>query len=399
MKRTALIQAIILFCLLIGSWVLLILRFTGEADAPTPPPPTPTAQSPSADTPARESIPQPPEAEPDSSPNPSVPEDWVEWIDAFRSLDSPAAMRDALAELREQLLSLPPEEAVSMILTFLESGIDVRTGLAFQVGPDGRLLGADSLRAMLLDWLFEIDPPAAAALAREALAVDGTALAPDEYTIHLRNYGLGSEDPPAEVRQFLENRLADLIAHEPWMENPTRAVAAAFEVAVHTRATRFVPDFSRLMARDRPQILRSAAAVSIEHLIDAAPLDSLRELLDEADEPDPLFRARAGYFARLDPSLDGAGQILDDYLSSPGVGPEEIRFFLESFPNLNRTFSYRLFGSQNPDTFSDDHIGRFGSALRQVREWQADPSMSAFSETLEDLEARLAGHLRHIPGT
>ena len=399
MKRTYFIQALILFCLLIGSWLLLVVRFTGEAEAPAPEPPTGAAEKPPLEAPPPAELTEAAEPDPRPSAPPAVPDGWVEWIDIFRGVDSPSAMRASLADLREQLLSLPPDEAVSRILSFLRSELDVRTGLAFQVGRDGRLTGAASLRAMLLAWLFEIDPLAAAALARDALATEGTALEPDTYTVHLRNYGLGSADPPAQVRQFLQARLADLINYKPWMENPTRAVTAAFEVAVHTRATGFIQDFSRLMDKERPQILRTAAAVSIEHLVDAAPMESLRELLRQTDQADPLYRARAGYFARLDPSLEGAGRILDDYLSAPGVGEEEIRFFLESFPNLNRTFSYRLFSSQNPDTFSTDHIDRFGSALRQVRQWQAEPSMSAFSPTLRELEARLSAHLSNIPGS
>ncbi len=393
MKRRAFFQALVLCLLLAGSWILhLISLRSGPGDEETPardvheeaateaaPTPPPETTSPGAS----DTVPASPE----------VPGPWQDWVDRLDALSSPAEMRVELGSLREELFSLPPEEAIARLVTFLESGFDKPTGLAFQVGPDGALLGAASLRALLLDWLGQLDPALAADWARSELLADGTGLVPDVFVIHLRNYEWGSPAPESERQAFLEDRFGELLDHEPWMQNPTTALAEAMDVAVHTRATRFVPDLTALMEPEKPALLRRAAALGVEKLVDREPVQALSELLREADRPTALPKARAGYFARLDPTLGEAPDILDPYLSAPGVSREEAVFFLRSFPNLNQSFSHNLLSSNNVMTSGEEIRARLLGALDHLRRWRDDPAMDDLREALDAEAARIRRQL------
>ena len=393
MKRRAFFQALVLFLLLTGSWILLLLslRSGSEDDSPPEPDPLPkTAPEPASPASVRDSPSGSSASASDPLPNPPG---WEEWLGRLDAVASPAEMRAALGSLREELFSLPADKAIDRLLAFLESGFDLRTGLAFQVGPGGALTGAASLRALLLDWLGQLDPALAADWARSELLGTGTGLVPDVFVIHLRNYEWGSPAPESDRRAFLAHRFGELLRHDPWINNPGTALAEAMDVPVHARATGFIPDLTALMEPGRPPLLRRAAALSVERLVDREPLEALSELLRQADRPTPLPKARAGYFARLDPTLEAAPEILDPYLSAPGVSREEAVFFLRSFPNLNQSFSHNLLSSNNAMTDGEEIRSRLHGALDLINRWREDPAMLPLRETLEAEAERIRRQL------
>lgn len=396
MKRRAFVQALLIFLLLTGSWILVFLRFN-RGDAPAPRDNSPLAE------PSGQLVPEP--ADPpglpplldETKPQPTAPDSWAEAIGLLQAAGSPAAMRAALADLEARIFALPPEQAIAFLLEFLESGADLRTGLAFQPGPDHSLVGAASLRALLLDWLHALDPALAARWAETELTSAGTALRPDVYAIHLRNYALGSADPLPARNAFLTERLQSALQYQPWLTQPSAAVAEMMDVAVHTGAIGLIPDFSRLIGRDAPQQLRRAAALTLERLVDRQPLQALSEILQQPGWPAGMEPVRAGYFARLDPNIDGAEALLDAYLTSPRVGREEAQFFLFSFPNLNRSFSHNLLSNQNFITLPGAAEAQLNAALLKVRAWRADPAMAAHRDTLDEVQTALLGRLGRPP--
>jgi hypothetical protein len=304
-------------------------------------------------------------------------------------------MRAALQDLHAALLSLPPEQAIARIVEFLESGADQPIGLAFQVGPGGALRGASSLRAILLDWLHQLDPRLAADRARHELRELGTRLPPDVYVIHLRNYELGSPEPAPARHALLDTYFGAMLAHAPWMESPSTALAEAMDIAVHIEAVHRTPELAALLERDQPQLLRHASALALERLVDRRPLDSLGAWLDAALRTTSTPAARAGYFARLDPALPGAADLLRAYLTSPALSPVEVEAFLGAFPNLNQSLSHNLLSSHFPaTTASGDHVARLRAARQQLESWRADPAMGRLHDRLAAAArqlARLAG--------
>jgi hypothetical protein len=242
------------------------------------------------------------------------------------------------------------------------------------------------LRAFLLDLLQQLDPQLAAQWAVDELTSSGTALAPDVYAVHLRNYALGSEVGEEARTAFLNNRLQAVLQSDDWTSNPTTAIAEMMDVAVYTGAIALLPDLSKLMKKGDPQMLRRAAALAIERLVDKEPMAALSEILAQEDWPGGMEKARAGYFARLNPGIEGAPQLLEDYLASPGVTADEARFFLLSFPNLNQSLSHNLLSSQISITSAERNEEILANALDLVRAWQEDPELSRLETTLGEVE-------------
>lgn len=398
MKRTAFLQACLIFLLLVASWFLLLNKLR-QPDG-TGPEPSPSGQAGQGQTdPLDEQVASKPAPAPlpDGQPETTVPEGWREWIDYLEAVESPDSMRAALEALRAALFSLPPEEAIDRLLEFIESGADMRTGLAFQPGPGNRLRGAASLRALLLDWLQALDPSLAAQLATRELEALGTRLDPDVYVIHLRNYALGSDAPETAVKSSLQDHFAQLIEHRPWIENPSSAIAEAMDVAVYLDSPDLAPRIGTFLQPDQPRLLRHAASLALERLVDRQPMAVLPRLLD-APETDALPpRSRASYMARLDPRLPGADALLDAYVRDPGRQPSEIVFFLESFPNLNQSYSHNLLSTENPSTEPGAYVGRLRSALEQVRRWEDDPALAVHEPVLEEVGERLRQQLGPAP--
>jgi hypothetical protein len=396
MKGRAFLQALFLVLFFIGSWFFLFFRMAREE------PLQGADETPSSET-LNDVGDEPTAAIPDENPaavkasnGPVPPDSWTDWIDYLDSATSPNTMRAALDELASTILTMPREEAIRSIVEFLESGADLKTGLAFQPGPGNSLIGSNSLRAFLLDLLSQLDPELAAEWAEAELSQLGTTLAPDVYAIHLRNYALGSTAPEADRIDFLNDRLLSVLHNDEWMANPTSAIAEMMDVAVYTEATQLVPELSLLMARQDPQMLRGAAALAIERIVDSQPMDALTEILQQEDWPSGMEKARAGYFARLDPAIDGAAALLEQYLSAPMVDNEEARFFLLSFPNLNRSLSNNLLSSQNSITSSSTDEEIMEGALELVRAWQATPAMADLNPTLLEVEDALLQRLYGI---
>ena len=261
MKRKAFIQAFIIILLLGGSWMALVYKIQSgnkQVEARTETineqgDETPETTAP-VETVAAESV----------NPRESVPADWMEWWDYLEAQPNPEQMRGALAALAELLQTMEPELARSWLMDFLASGADMKTGLAFQLKGDGRLLGSASLRAFMLDLLQSIDPQAAGNLAREELETEGTNLVADVYVIQMRNFALAVEANYMDNDGFLESTFASMLDHEPWMQNPNAAIAEAMDIAVYLQSTRHVPILADLLSPDSPQMLRHASALTLE---------------------------------------------------------------------------------------------------------------------------------------
>ena len=82
----------------------------------------------------------------------------------------PETSRTILAGLRSWLAALPREVASRELLAFLRQEKDAATKLDVTVKAGGTLGDASSLRVCLLDYLGQIDRPAAAALGRQILS-------------------------------------------------------------------------------------------------------------------------------------------------------------------------------------------------------------------------------------
>jgi hypothetical protein len=392
MKKTAFIQAFVLVVLLTAGWMVFINRLQDRSSRQVPQPlPAEAVQDDSTgNEPAGAAATGLTHTVAGSSgPMAEIPPGWSEWMDYLQGQPDPAAMRRALSELQELLQSMPPEEAAERILELLQGGFDLQTGLRFRIGPGGELTGAATLRANMLDWLARLQPETAAAVARSAVESVGTAMAPDEYVIHLRNFALGSPLEHPDTREFLARNFKEMLDREDWLLEPGPALAEGMDIAVFLEDVELVPRLAELSGPGRAVELRHAAALALERLFDTSPQAAARIIVESPAGGQMSPPGRAGLLARLDPAGPDSSGLLRDYLASPATTDGEAAWFLHSFPNLNQSFSNSLLSAQFPATTPAEIHDRLERALQAVQSWQGDPGLFRLGGVLTDTEARI----------
>ena len=297
---------------------------------------------------------------------------------------APEIARKELDELRRYLSTLPPPAAVAAIRQFLDARQDVPTGLGFAIGPDGFLTGAPSLRIFLLDYLAQVDRPAAG---RYAESILGSMDSPGEWAVSLRNYALANATP--EGRAFLEQKMQELLGHEPWQSNPSAGYLEAFDVAVHLGGTNLMPALTQLLRQTDNHALAHAAYLALDRLTLSNPAATLEHLLKDPSVMQGREQTRANYFARADVSDPQQRQILESYLLAPDRSATELQTFAGLFPNANFMISHNLLtSSATPD---HQHIVRRDQeSLRTVNAWLADPRFNHLQLQIQTIQKRLS---------
>lgn len=311
---------------------------------------------------------------------------WREQVAAVAAASSPAEVGEALAGLRELVFGLPPEEAGRRLVDLLgEPGFDRSTGRRFAVAADGGLGEVPSVRVALLDWLGQLDPARAAAVADEILATPGS---PDEWAVCLRNKALAQ---PGE-RDALVAKTRELLRHEEWREKPSAGYLEAFDVLVHSEAVEALPDLAELIA-DRSTAGRApayAAYLTLDRLMQAAPLETMRRLRGLELSGRPAMRAQL--MARADVRDPRQRAELEAYLVDPRRSAAELDAFARIFPNANFALSNNLL-SETRVPGAAELRARDRAALGVLDEWLREPRMEYLQPQLSVARRRLESQL------
>lgn len=296
--------------------------------------------------------------------------------------------REHLDALRSRLRALPAEQAVAEIRSFLESGDDRSTGLAFEIGGDGSLLGWPTLRVFLLDLLQGIDPAAAARISREVLDSPTSA---DEWALALRNVANGEASP--EVAGFLRAKTEELIRNPEWQEKPSVGYLNAFDVLVHTGATESAPLLSGIVQRKDRRDLAHAGFLTLDRLTQREPVDMLTRLKADttlhASRPEMV----AQQFARADLRVEAQREVVKGWLLDPARTALELRTFAETYPNNNQMVSNNLLTTEL--RIAGGELAKHDrEALTLVRGWQSDPAFQKISPYLATMDERLSGFVQ-----
>jgi hypothetical protein len=302
--------------------------------------------------------------------------DWAALLKWLSSDPPPDAeeVRERLLATRTAWVQLDPQALASAIQELLESGVDAKTGLDFEVGLHGMLAGWPTLRVFLLDALAISDPEMGMVIASDLL--DKTASA-DEFATGLRS--LTRTDLARAPDAELLARFDQMLGRKDW--HSTRGFAEAFDL------TRFVgtPAAARkLVAWDSNSELRSMAMHEFAADHPAAMLETL-ETDVAIESPD-----RASLVARADPADPRQLGSVDNYLHRPELTPEEATAFFNAFPLRSATTGFRLYGSTpSPYTFEQIKSGDL-AAGEAVNRWLADPTLEAYRPQIQALQQRLA---------
>ncbi len=238
-----------------------------------------------------------------------------------------------LRKLREALRAAPDEQATAeAIIAFLKTGEDAATGLPFQVGTEGSLASAPSLRLVLLDVLPGLDPSASLEMARQIMDQLTNA---DEYALSLRN--LAWNDLEGDLRSELTTRF-DTLIKSPWREQPSAGFLEAFDIAVEIGGLPMIDQLSTLAENEATA---QAAIIALDRIVLRDP----SALVEAANQPGWMAATplqRASLLSRLDLSAPDQRALFLRYLAAPNHGEGELDYFSKIFPNRNYLSGQRL---------------------------------------------------------
>ncbi len=288
-----------------------------------------------------------------------------------------------LAALRRILLAADPHEAMSAIRNFLSTGQDARTGETFAIEKGGGLSGAPTFRVMLLDLLGRIARDAGS---DEALAFSRALLtrqtSADEWAIALRNVAWAAP----EDRAYLASKMREMLAYQPWRQQPGAGFLEAFDVIVFTRDVTFAADLAAL-ATSEDDALKRAAATAMDRLSEMAPLDVMNYLNGHPAEFSALPFLRADYFSKADLSQVQQRQAVEAYLARADVTVAEKDKLLAVFASPG-SFAGDTLITDPP--IAEDPPQRIAGLRNAVEEWLKGNRFPSLNGALGQLQQRLA---------
>lgn len=288
-----------------------------------------------------------------------------------------------LDAFRRALLTAEPREALAAILAFLATGQDARTGESFEVAKGGELSGAPTFRVLLLDILGRIcrgtGSDESEVFSRSLLARKTSA---DEWAVALRNIAWSSPDD----RVFLAGKMREMIAYQPWRQQPSAGFFEAFDVIVFTREGKFVAELGE-MANSEDDALKRAAAVALDRLSEMAPLDVMTYLNAHPTEFANKPYLRADYYSKADLSQSAQRQAVEAYLARPDVSATEKEKLLAVFASPGTFAGENLLTSPPPE---DDPPERKAGLRKTVDDWIKTNRFPALTGPLAGLRQRLS---------
>jgi len=305
--------------------------------------------------------------------------DLSDWMSRLQLASVPDQRALVLAGLRTWLAQMSREEAIAMICAFLDTGKDCATGFGFHLQADGSLSEAPTFRVFLLDRLTDLDPNSAAAYADRIFESYDSA---DEWAVCFRACARAN---PGD-KTYLENKLRQLLEHEPWRQSPSTGYLEAFDVAVYLGKTNLVPQLCSLLADANNPVVARAAYLAIDRLVLSQPAGVLQLLQTEPSLMTGRELTRSGYFSRADVRDPNQLRVLEEYLLRASLA--EVDKFAAIYPNANFMVSHNLLTQcETPDhgTLKD----KDSAALAAVKHWQTDPKFDRIKPQLGNIRARL----------
>jgi hypothetical protein len=312
---------------------------------------------------------------------------------ALRGIKNASESQQILGNLRAYLSSLPPEIASAAITDFLgDLAGDAATQIGFSVGKSGFLDGHPTLRVALLDWLGQIDPIQAAAIAERVLR---TPTHPDEWAVCLRDYARVHAD--LESRDFLRTKTEELIRNPTWLKNPSVGYLEAFDVLVHAHATESSVLLGNLVRDSTPEgkVIAHAAYLTLDRLTICEPAAMMKQLVSQRALTKVRGELVADMFARADLRNYEQRQLVRDYLLDPDRTSAELANFAGVYPNANFVISKNLLTEIRTPT-AREIIDHDSAAIEIIKIWLREPGFQPVKPYLITIHNRLATFVSQV---
>ncbi len=250
-------------------------------------------------------------------------------------------------ELLALIQASEEDVAASAIVDYLRSGKDASTGFEFEVGPDGALVSAPTVRTMLLDQIGQLDPHLALEVSREVM--DGRTN-PDEYALGIRN--LAWFDLEGDTHPEMEKRFSEMLDETSWLAGPSTGFLEAFDIAVELASLKSfenIVSVIKLEDENGAPVLEGvekAAFVAMDRIMLRNPDAVIETFLKDPSLLDFAPDHRASLLSRLDITQASEREAFVTYLNRGGHGEGELEYFGSIFPNGNYFYGNRLVSSQ-----------------------------------------------------
>lgn len=296
------------------------------------------------------------------------------------STDDPRLRQMILGQTLVRLKSLPPDEASSIIVSFLDSKQNFDIGMPFRVGAGGNLRSHPTLRVAALDWLGQICPDHAFSYAEETFSASED---PDEWAVSLRNYG--RQIAPQGDERF--NRLvAEMVTRRDWQSEPSDGFIEAFDMVVFNKQYSLLEELLNIIQSGADLGVISAAV--IEAMVQHDRENFFRFVHSNNGFPADLPRLRAFLMARADIRSSFQRQVIENYLLDNDISLREKKRFIHDFPNFSRFLGHRL--------LTRDHVFPLAvraeidvAALEAVNDWLDNECYLSMAPALMELKDRL----------
>ncbi len=296
---------------------------------------------------------------------------------AIRQTDSREHARELLSEAWGKISDISTDQATRMILDFLDSGVDVETGLRFRVGQRGVLRSHPTLRVAALDWIGELNPRAAKEYARHIFETSDSA---DEWALGLRNYGRLIE--PGADRYFAEI-IERFVKNDDWRLSPSAGFFEGFDAVVYNVQTSLIEDLLELHAGDYEQL----SIMVVTELAQQGPAEVIRDAV-ENDAWANAEQLRATVVSRANPLLPDQADLVVQYLLKDDVPMWEKEMFAEMFPLSSGFIGHRLLTSPGVRPLGESAEIDVAT-LSLVETWAADTRFARYSAILQRVQKRV----------
>lgn len=298
----------------------------------------------------------------------------------------PERIRQALDRL-DELLSGEGHDArasIAAILDFLKTGKDAVTGEGFQVGENGVLEAANSLRVFLLDHLgtlcLEAGSKEALDVAKQILSGFGSA---DEWAVCLRNTAW--LDPESQPQ--LTSKMQEMLSHEPWLKDPSVGMLEAFDVMAYSASLDLIPRLSDFLRHDDDHPLWRASIVALDQMATLHPAEVVDWLSKNPEMLNEHPMQRADLYSKADLKNPGQKQAIESVLARQDLSVKERSKILSGLLTPGNFLSNNLLTKQ--PVFSEASERERINLVNQISsEWLTSGRFPDLTSALNDLVKR-----------
>lgn len=298
----------------------------------------------------------------------------------------PERIKQALDRL-DELLSGDEHDAqasIAAILDFLKTGKDALTGEGFQVGENGVLEAANTLRVFLLDHLGTLSREAgskeALDMTKQILSGFGSA---DEWAVCLRNTAWLAP----ESQSLLTSKMQEMLSHEPWLKEPSIGMLEAFDVVAYSGSLDLIPRLSGFLQHNDDHPLWRASIVALDQMATLHPAEVVDWLSKNPEMLNEHPMQRADLYSKVDLTAPAQKQAIEAVLARQDLSVKERSKILSGLLTPGNFLSNNLLTKQ--PVFNEATERRRLDLVNQIgSEWLASGRFSDLTSALNDLVKR-----------